>query len=102
MVLTVVSGLIFGAIAISLAVWAQEALQYATEATARCRAVSPSSCSNIQTYGMSRYLGPNDSPTFASFAIAGCSNGVQGSATFPLDAVIVQRSLSFTATACFP
>lgn len=102
MVLSVFFGVVFSAIAVSLALWAQESLQYATEATARCRAVSPSLCSNVQTYGRSRYLGPNDSPTFASFAIAGCANGVKGTATFPFDALIVQKSLSLTAKACFP
>lgn len=102
LVLVVFLSLIFGAIGLSFAVWAQESLQYATEATARCRAVSPSSCTNVQTYGTSHYKGPSISPTFVSFAIAGCANGVQGTATYAFNAVIVRKSLSLSAQACFP
>jgi Flp pilus assembly protein TadG len=102
MVLVVLFALVFGTIGLSFAVWAQETLQYATEATARCVAVSPSLCTNVQSYGTSQYNGPNISPTFASVAIPGCTNGVQGTATFPLNAVLVQKSLSLSAQACFP
>jgi Flp pilus assembly protein TadG len=102
MVLLVFFVLVFSVIGLSLAVWAKDTLQYATEATARCLSVSPSLCSNVQTYGMSRYAGPNDSPTFVSYSITGCAHGVQGTATFPLDAVLIQKSVSLSAQACFP
>jgi Flp pilus assembly protein TadG len=102
MVLIVFFGLIFGTIGLCFAVWAQETLQYATEATARYVAVCSSSCTSAQTFGMNHYAGPNDSPTFSALTVAGCGNGVRGTATFPLDVVFIRKPLSLTATACFP
>ena len=102
MVVTVFFALIFGAIGLCFAVWAQETLQYATEATARYVAVCSSSCTSVQTYGMNHYAGPNDSPTFSTLPVAGCGKPVRGTATFPLDVVFIRKPLSLTATACFP
>jgi Flp pilus assembly protein TadG len=104
LVLGVFLALVFGIIGLSLTVWAETTLQYAVQATARCLSVTPSRCTNLQTYAMSQYAGPNISPSFTQ-AASSCgsgSNAVQASATIPLDAVVVSRQVHLSATACFP
>jgi Flp pilus assembly pilin Flp len=102
LVLIVFLGLVFGTLGLSFAVWANETLQYAAEATARCLSVTPSSCANVQTYGLSQYAGPNISPVFSQPSSPGCGHPVKAIATIPLDAVVVSTSISLTALACFP
>ena len=106
LVLVVFLALVFGTLGLAFAVWANETLQFATEATARCRVVTPSSCSgsNLQSYAMSQYAGPGISATFAS-AASTCGTGgqaVTGTGAIPLDAILVNMSIPLSAAACFP
>jgi len=105
LVLIVFLSLIFAIIGLSLNIWANETLQFATEAAARCASVTPSVCSNqstIQTYGANHYLGPAISPTFTYASGGACGHQVTASATIPLDAVVVSLSVPLSASACFP
>lgn len=105
LVLIVFLSLVFAIIGLSIDIWANETLQFATEAAARCASVTPSVCSGqstIQTYGTSHYLGPAISPTFTYSPGSACGHQVTASATIPLDAIVISKSISLSASACFP
>ena len=96
--------LIFGIIGLSLMFYANQTLHYATEAAARCFAVNVTSCPTTgatQTYAATRYSGPNIGPVFVADT-TGCGHTVTGTASFPLDAVLVSITVPLSATACFP
>jgi len=95
---------IFGIIHLGLMVYAEESLQFATEAAARCYAVDATNCgtaANFQTYAAARYKGPNIGATFVQGTTA-CGHTVTGTGTYQLDAVLVHRAVSLQAAACFP
>jgi Flp pilus assembly protein TadG len=103
------SALVFGIIALSLVLYANQTLQYATEAAARYYSVTtantgtPPSGTAINTYGQQQYLGPM-APTFTA-SRGGCGpNGFQvyGTGTIPLDAGLYNTNLTLQAHACFP
>jgi len=84
-------GLVFAIIGGSMMFYANQSLQYATEAAARYYSVqtantgSAPSATTVQTYATNAYTGPGISPSFTA-ARGGCgANGFQvtGSATFP-------------------
>lgn len=102
--------LVLGIIGLAMTLWANQTLQYATEAAARYYSVQTANTGSVpttgqvQTYANGHYEGPNISPTFTP-ARGGCgANGYQvtGSATFPLNAGIFSFSVPLTAHACFP
>lgn len=90
--------------------YANQSLQYATEAAARYYSVQTAntgaapSATTVQTYATKAYLGPGISPTFTA-ARGGCgANGFQvtGSATFPLNIGVLSQSIALKSHACFP
>jgi Flp pilus assembly protein TadG len=102
--------LVLGIIGLTMTLWANQTLQYATEAAARYYSVQTANSGSVPTtaqlraYANGVYEGPNISPTFTP-ARGGCGiNGYQvtGSGTFPLNAGIFSISVPLTAHACFP
>ncbi|HZQ40107.1 MAG TPA: TadE/TadG family type IV pilus assembly protein [Rhizomicrobium sp.] len=103
-------GLVFAIIGGAMMFYANQSLQYATEAAARYYSVqttntgTPPSTSTIQTYAQNAYTGPGISTSFTA-ARGGCgANGFQvtGSATFPLNIGILSQSIALKSHACFP
>ena len=103
------SALVFGVIALSLVLYANQTLQYATEAAARYYSVTTAntgtapSASAVNTYGQQQYTGPM-APTFTA-SRGGCGpNGFQvlGSGSIPLDSGVYNTTLTLQAHACFP
>jgi len=104
------SALVLGIIGLSMVLYANQTLQYATEAAARYYSVQTANTgtvpagSAIQTYGATAYTGPSMSPTFSA-SRGGCGpNGFQvyGSGSFPLSAGVINISVPLQAHACFP
>src|SRR5438046_1544784 len=78
--------LIFAIIHLCLMFYANQTLQFATEAAARCYSVDSVNCSTtgaVQTYAAGRYKGPNISPTFTA-AATGCGHTVNANGTYQL------------------
>jgi Flp pilus assembly protein TadG len=104
------SALVFGIIALSMVLYANQTLQFATEAAARYYSVTTAnnngtepSGTAISNYGLQQYAGPM-TPTFTS-SRGGCGpNGFQvyGTGTIPLDAGVYNTTLTLQAHACFP
>jgi len=95
---------VFGIIHMSMLFYANQALQYAAEAGARCYSVDATNCStasNAQTYASNRYKGPTIGASFTATA-TGCGHTVVGTGTYQLDAVLVHRAVALRAAACYP
>lgn len=98
-------GIVLGIIGLSLMLYANETLQYATEDAARCASIKTGTCSStatIQAYAASRYKGPAISPSFSYAAAASCGHQVIGTATFPLNTGLINIAVPLQAQACFP
>jgi hypothetical protein len=88
----------------SLLFYANQSLQYATEAAARCYSVDSTNCGSTgatQTFATGKYAGPNIGATFVANT-SGCGHTVVGSGNYSFNAVVITRSLPLSATACFP
>ena len=100
------AALIFAIVHLSLLFYANQTLQFATEAAARCYSVDAVNCSTtgaVQTYASGKYKGPNISANFSALAYpTGCGHTVTGSGTYQLNAVFKNVSVPLSATACFP
>ena len=103
------SALVLGILGLSMVLYANQTLQYATEAAARYYSVQTAnsgtapSGSAINTYGQQSYTGPM-SPTFTA-SRGGCGpNGFQvyGSGSIPLEAGVISTTIALQAHACFP
>jgi Flp pilus assembly protein TadG len=104
------SALVFGIIALSMVLYANQTLQFATEAAARYYSVTtannsgtPPLNSAVNAYGQRQYTGPM-APTFTA-SRGGCGlNGFQvyGTGTIPLDTGVYNTTLTLRAHACFP
>jgi Flp pilus assembly protein TadG len=98
------AALIFAIIHLSLMFYANQNLQFAAEAAARCYSVDAVACSTpgaAQTYATGRYTGPSITPVFVA-AATGCGHTVNGSGSYQLNAVFVNVAVPLAATACFP
>jgi Flp pilus assembly protein TadG len=99
--------MILGIIGTCLMLYANQTLQYAVEAAARCASVNhipATGCPDdaaTRNFALRSYKGPGVSPTF-TVSSAGCGHTVSGSASFPLNAGIISISVPLSATACFP
>lgn len=113
LVLPLFLALSFGVVHMSLLVYASVNLHDATEWTARCLAVSANdtsggacpSTASVQTYGLSRYSGPNISPTFSVISGTTCTGSVaqvQGTGTYKASVGFFSLSVPLTAKSCFP
>jgi len=96
--------LLVGAINLSLMLLSIGSMHFAVEAAARCASVVPTVCSDsitVVAYANSRYAGALITPVF-TYVSAACGNQVNGSITYTLDVGLFQRSVSLSATSCFP
>lgn len=96
--------LVFGIIGLCLMFYANQTLQYAAEAAARCFSVNVTSCATTgatQTYATNHYSGPNISPVFVANT-TGCGHTVTGTASFTLNAVVTTITVPLSAAACYP
>jgi Flp pilus assembly protein TadG len=97
--------LVFGIVSLCMMFYANHTLQYAAEAAARCASVGRfTNCTNttaVQNYALSHYSGPNITPVFVA-TTAGCGHTVTGTASFPLNAIVINIAVPLSATACFP
>jgi Flp pilus assembly protein TadG len=101
-------GLVLAIIDGSMMFYANQSLQYATEAAARYYSVqtanspaSPPSPGTVQTYAKNAYTGPGISTSFTA-APGSCGYQVTGSATFPLNIGFFSTSIALKSHACFP
>jgi Flp pilus assembly protein TadG len=104
------SALVFGIIALSMVLYANQTLQSATEAAARYYSVTTAnnngtepSGSAVSTYGEQQFTGPM-AATFTP-SRGGCGpNGFQvyGTGTIPINAGVYSTTLTLQAHACFP
>lgn len=105
--------LVFGTIGLSIALWANSTLQYATQVAARCASIQPyvngqQTCTNstqIVAYAKSHYLGPGlSSLTFSSSQTScdGVDTGYTVTGTGSMQIIEVGNPLTLTASACFP
>jgi len=98
------AALIFAIIHLCLMFYANQTLQFATEAGARCYSVDSVNCNTtgaVQTYASGKYKGPNISPTFVA-AATGCGHTVTGTGSYSFNAVVGRFTVPLSATACFP
>ena len=98
------TALIFAIIYGSLMYYANQTLQYATEAAARCYSVDAGNCSTtaaVQTYALNHYKGPNIGASFTAQA-TGCGHTVTGTGSFPINVVVYSTTLPMNSSACFP
>jgi Flp pilus assembly protein TadG len=96
--------LVFAIIHMSLLFYANQSLQFAAEAAARCYSVDANNCATtgaVQSYASNNYAGPNIGASFVASA-TGCGHTVTGSGNYSLNAVVITRSIPLTAKACFP
>jgi Flp pilus assembly protein TadG len=104
LVLLPFSALVFAIIHLCLLFYANQGLQFATEAAARCYSVDAVNCSTTgaaQSYASVKYTGPNIGATFVA-AGTGCGHTVTGTGNYNLNAVFVRMSVPLSVTACFP
>jgi Flp pilus assembly protein TadG len=119
LVIPVALALVLSLLHMSAVLYAANNLHFATEETARCLAVSanalagsatattacPSTAAtDIQAYGVARYVGPNVSPTFTLGTTTACANSYQLSATgtYNMAMGFVSFPIAVSASACFP
>ena len=96
--------LIFAIIHLCMLFYANQSLQFATEAAARCYSVDSTNCGTtgaVQTYASGRYAGPNIGATFNP-AATGCGHTVTGQGNYTVNAVVISKTVTLNATACFP
>jgi len=96
--------LIFAIIHLCMLFYANQSLQFAAEAAARCYSVDSTNCGTtgaVQTYALGRYAGPNISASFTPTA-TGCGHTVAGTGSYTVNAVVIRKTITLNATACFP
>jgi Flp pilus assembly protein TadG len=100
--------LVLGIIGLSMVLYANQCLQYATEAAARYYSVQTANTgsvpTDVATHAQNAYNGPNISATFTP-SRGGCgTNGFQvaGSGSLLLNAGIFSIPVTLNAHACFP
>ena len=93
------------------ALWTQVALQYAVGTAARCAAVTPGSCSNVEAYAASQAWGlsiPSGDFTYtsgASCGISGYTGGAKVTVSYPFKPLVpklVPLSVTLSARSCHP
>ena len=100
-------GLVLGIIGLSMALYANQTLQFATEAAARYYSVQAAignnpSTTTITNYASTHYKGPSITPSFVANAAASCGHQVTGTGTLPLNTGLVNTSVTLHSSACFP
>ena len=103
LVVPIVVALTLGGINLCLLLYANTTLHYAVDDAARCMSVKTLVCTSpgaTQTYALASYKGPAISPTFTAVAAA-CGSQVTGTATYQLNAVLVNFPVAMSAVSCF-
>jgi Flp pilus assembly protein TadG len=103
--------LVLSIIGLSMLLYANQTLQFATEKAARYYSVQTANATNtsstlptasdVQTYAQNAYTGPSVSPSFTA-APAACGYRVTGTANFPLNTGIYNTTVTLQSVACFP
>ena len=96
--------LLFGTLALCIALFLIGSLHFAVEDGARCASVKTTVCSDATTtiaYTQSRYFGPPVSPTF-TYAAAACGNSVSASLNYSMNVGFTTFVIPISARACFP
>ena len=103
--------LVLGIIGLSMLLYANQTLQFATEKAARYYSVQTANATNsggtvpapsdIVAYAQSAYTGPGDSPSFSATSAA-CGYQVTGTTTLPFNTGIYNTSVTLNSSACFP
>lgn len=100
--------LIFAIIYLSLLVYFNSQLQYATEATARWASVTSSasgsdpSAGQVQAHFNSVYGGPTLASGDPTYSHVSCGHRVVANTTFGMNVVVTSVSVPLTASACYP
>jgi Flp pilus assembly protein TadG len=98
------SALVFGIIQLCTMFYANQTMQFATQAAARCFAVDTTNCGTpgaAQLYAAGKYKGPNVAPVFVADS-TGCGHTVRATANFQLNAIVYSATIPLSANACFP
>ena len=103
--------LVLSIIGLSMLLYANQTLQFATEKAARYYSVQTANATNtsstlptasdVQTYAQNAYTGPSVSPSFTA-APAACGYLVTGTANFPLNTGVYNTTVTLRSVACFP
>lgn len=88
--------LLIGVIQGGLLIFTQASLHYAVQKAVRCAAIS-STCPSEATH----YYGLDPSPVFTLTLLA-CGQALTATTSYDLDVLLYKKSISLTATACFP
>jgi Flp pilus assembly protein TadG len=106
LVVPLVIALTLGVINVSLLVFTNSALYFATDDTARYSSIH-NSCNNTaaQSHGASAYVGPGTSVSFTCVTTsAACSGGsyVTGTTSFTFFTGLTSTPLTLSSTSCYP
>ena len=96
--------LFFAIIHLCMLFFANQSLQFATEAAARCYSVDSINCGTtgaVQNYAAGHYGGPNIGAVFTPTA-SGCGHTVAGTGSYTVNAVVIRKTVTLNSTACFP
>jgi Flp pilus assembly protein TadG len=96
--------MVLGIGTVSLAIYAQVALQHGVELAARCATINSKICGStaaIQNYAASQSLGLSPDPSTFTVTAASCGNQVSASYVVTLDYISTQ-AVTLTASSCFP
>ena len=96
--------MLFGVIALCIALFLVGSLHFAVQEGARCASVKTSICSDAATtvaYTRSNYFGPDASPTF-TYAAAVCGKSVTAEVSYSMNLGFRTLVIPVSATACFP
>ena len=104
-------GLVLGIIGLSMLLYADQTLQFATQKAARYYSVQTANATNsgsavpapsdVVSYAQNAYTGPSISPSFSA-TTAACGYRVSGTADFPLNTGIYNTTVTLSSSACFP
>ncbi len=95
--------MLLGIMDISRLLWTYTTLYRASEAAARCAAIKAASCTTFgatQAYAVTAAFGLNIPATAFSVSHPAC--GMQVTATFGFGFIFPRRTVTLTATACYP
>ncbi|MFC4172919.1 TadE/TadG family type IV pilus assembly protein [Microvirga sp. GCM10011540] len=98
-VLPILLAFVLGTINLSLFILTTASLHYAAEKGARCGALN-GACpeSELKSY----YYAPGPGPTFTQDPGAACGYAITATVPFRLNAVIYHKSITLSASSCFP
>jgi Flp pilus assembly protein TadG len=99
-VLPIFLALVFGILNVSLLMLTVASLHHTVEKGARCASLKGGTCPEADLKGY--YFAPGPAPKFTANASAACGRLLTATVVYNLNAVIYQKAVSLSATACFP